>query len=72
MAEEAGIGERKLYEWLPKEELDREREVFIEKNKGQFLDFFQTNEHFTDLSPELKKHWGGASYSFLFWRSYGL
>jgi len=54
MTEEAGIGERKVYEWLPKEELDKEREVFIEKNKGQFLDFFQTNEQFSDLSPELQ------------------
>lgn len=54
MLEEAGTGEHKLYEWLPKEELDKERESFIEINKGQFLDFFQTNEHFAGLSPELK------------------
>ncbi|MFC1790496.1 hypothetical protein ACFLZP_03370 [Patescibacteria group bacterium] len=54
MAEEVGVDEHRLYEWLPKEELDREREIFIEKNKGQFSNFFQTNEHFADLNPELK------------------
>lgn len=51
---EAGTDERRFYEWLPKEKLDKVRETFIENNKDQFLTSFQTSEHFSDFSSELK------------------
>jgi len=55
MGEGMEVGERIIYDWLPKEDFDRQRESFIEKNKGQFLDFFQSEEQFANLTPELQE-----------------
>lgn len=54
MTEGVGTGERRLNQWLSKEEINRDRKAFIRDNCGQFLTFIQDDEHFSDLSPELK------------------
>lgn len=57
---------RRLNEWYTKRECDRERECFIEKHRGQFLEFFNASEHFTDLSLEARSIGANLMSRFLF------
>ena len=49
---EVRTNEHQLGQWLPKEEFDQLRLAFIKDNKKKFVDFFERNGEFNDLSSQ--------------------